>query len=71
MPQTPEKPMANGLSALKLRRAEQEIERLKQALADAHGLLVSYGKWANHAGDLAHDVELHFSKNPFDPGCKP
>jgi len=38
-----------------------EIKRLKQALADAHGLLVSYGKWAAQSKDLAHDAELHFS----------
>ncbi len=37
-----------------------EVDRLRQALADAHGLLVSYEKWAAQSGDLAHDTELHF-----------
>jgi hypothetical protein len=37
-----------------------EVERLKQALADAHGLLISYGNTSDHFNDLKHDVELHF-----------
>ena len=45
-----------------------EIERLKQALADAHGLLISYGKTADHFEDLKHDVELHFSAFRQDAG---
>ncbi len=52
---------------------EHEIERLKQALADAHGLLISYGKTSDHFEDLKHDVELHFDAfrkdtNPSDSG---
>ncbi len=38
-----------------------EVERLKQALADAHGLLISYGNTSDHFEDLKHDVELHFN----------
>ncbi len=42
-------------------KARADIKRLKQALADAHGLLISYEKVAGRFRDLAHDVELHFS----------
>ena len=41
--------------------AADEIARLRQALADAQGLLISYRKWASQSEDLAHDAELHFS----------
>ncbi len=40
--------------------AAEEIERLLQALADAHGLLISYEKVAEQFEDLKHDTELHF-----------
>lgn len=38
-----------------------EIERLKQALADAHGLLISNGKLAHQSLDLWFDAEQHFT----------
>ena len=40
--------------------ATAEIERLQQALADAHGLLVTYKKIADDFEDIKNDVELHF-----------
>ena len=44
-----------------IKRQSAERDRLKQALADAHGLLISYEKAADRFQDLAHDVELHFN----------
>lgn len=44
-----------------VRQLVKEIERLRQALADAHGLLVSYEKAADRFEDLKHVTELHFN----------
>ncbi len=41
--------------------AADEIERLRQALADAHGLLISYGKMQRQLHDLMQSAELHFT----------
>ena len=55
---------ATGASEVDWQRrliATAEMQRLQQALADAHALLVSYGEWAAHSEDLAHNAKLHFS----------